>query len=227
MLLNFPTILSIIFGSLGGGFLALMTAHIHLRLKINSLLAGIIVSTMAYSISLRILGKPNVSLFFQPVLALNSVSLSLIVMGLALLFFLFLKTDFGLRFRSVGHCHRFCQNQGVQFKRYIYLGLLIAGMFYGLAGGMLVQMQQYMDLGMGVGIVIHGLASLMIGEAIVGRENLLRQLNAPIVGALIYQQIQGVALAIGLLPSDLKFFTGCILLLVLFIQNQESCHENL
>ena len=88
----------------------------------------------------------------------------------------------------------------------------------GLAGSLMVQMQQFMDVGMGVGIVIHGLASLMIGESIIGNTTIQKQLVAPLIGALIYQQIQGVALSFGLAPSDLKFFTGSIVLIVLSIQ---------
>jgi putative ABC transport system permease protein len=72
-----------------------------------------------------------------------------------------------------------------------------------------------MDIGMGIGILIHGLASLMVGEAIIGCSTLNRQLLAPLVGAIVYQQIQGIALSCGLAPSDLKFFTGAIVLLVI------------
>ncbi|RZI47644.1 ABC transporter permease, partial [Rickettsiales endosymbiont of Peranema trichophorum] len=83
---------------------------------------------------------------------------------------------------------------------------------------LIVQIQQFMDVGMGVGIVIHGLASLMIGESIIGNTTIPKQLVAPIIGALIYQQIQGAALSFGLAPSDLKFFTGSIVLIVLAMQ---------
>lgn len=92
---------------------------------------------------------------------------------------------------------------------------------FGLAGSLMVQMQQFMDVGMEVGIVIHGLASLMIGESIVGNGTISKQLAAPIIGSIIYQQIQGIALSLGLAPSDLKFFTGSIVLIVLDIQKWE------
>ena len=76
----------------------------------------------------------------------------------------------------------------------------------------MVQVQGYADVGMGVGIVIHALAALMIGESLIKSKTLLAQLMAPLMGALIYQQIQGMALAFGLEPSDLKLFTGFIVL---------------
>jgi putative ABC transport system permease protein len=93
---------------------------------------------------------------------------------------------------------------------------------FGLAGSLIVQLQNYMDVGIGVGILIHGLASLMIGEAIVGNATLNRQLAAPLLGALVYQQAQGIALSLGLAPSDLKFFTGSIVLLVIALKKTEE-----
>ena len=45
---------------------------------------------------------------------------------------------------------------------------------------------------MSVGIVNHGLASLVIGEWVVGNNTIPKQLAAPIMGALIYQQIHKI-----------------------------------
>jgi putative tryptophan/tyrosine transport system permease protein len=72
---------------------------------------------------------------------------------------------------------------------------------------------------MGIGIVIHALAALMVGEALVGQQTLCRQLLAPLLRALIYQQIQGLVLSIGLPPSDLKLFTGALVLGVLALRS--------
>ena len=60
--------------------------------------------------------------------------------------------------------------------------------------------------------MIHALAALMIGENIIGNKTLLRQIIAPIIGAIIYQQIQGLALSLGCSPSDLKLVSGAIVL---------------
>ena len=46
---------------LAAGVMAIATAQVTLRLKVNSLLAGIILSTMIYSINLRIMTKPNIA----------------------------------------------------------------------------------------------------------------------------------------------------------------------
>ena len=84
---------------------------------------------------------------------------------------------------------------------------------FGLAGSLILKMQQFMDVGMGVGIVIHGLASLMIGESIVGNRTISKQLAAHIIGALIYQQIQRMVYLLVLHHRDLKFFTRSIVLI--------------
>lgn len=218
LIMDVPQILSIIAGVLAGGLMALCTAQVALRLKVNTLLAGIILSTMAYSINLRIMGKPNIALFGVQGVNFDIILLGIVVALCIIPFALFLYTDFGLRFRTIGNNSNFALSNGVSINKYTSLGLFIAGSLFGLAGSLIVQMQQFMDVGMGVGIVIHGLASLMIGESIIGNDTIKLQLVAPVVGALIYQQIQGLALSFGLAPSDLKCFTGSIVLIVLALQ---------
>jgi putative ABC transport system permease protein len=141
----------------------------------------------------------------------------LILIGVILSITLFLKTELGLRLRAVGLNQDFAKNVGVSVQSYTVFGLFIAGCLSGLAGSLMVQLQNYMDVGMGTGILIHALAALMIGEAIIGNSTMAYQLMAPLVGAIIYQQIQGVAITCGLAPSDLKFFTGSIVLIVIAV----------
>ncbi|MDR0942892.1 MAG: hypothetical protein LBM19_04830 [Holosporales bacterium] len=210
---------------LAAGIIGISTALVHLKFKVNTMLAGIILSTMAYSINLRIMGKPNISLFNCNTLFSNDIigNISILVVIITLLILplaLFLRADFGLRFRAVGLNPDFAKKQGVSIEKYTVFGLFLAGSLAGLAGGLMVQIQNYMDIGMGVGIIIHGLASLMIGEAIIGNNTLNKQLLAPFVGALVYQQIQGIVISFGLAPSDLKFFTGSVVLIVLAMQRQ-------
>lgn len=236
LLLHVHPIIAVISASLVTGLMGVATSLIHLRLKVNTLLSGIILSTMIYSLNLRLLGKPNValfdtaSLFYQNNNLANILLLLLILIVLVAPLALFLKTEIGLRLRAVGLNQAFARRQNISIAGFTVLGLFIAGCFTGVAGGLIVQLQYYMDVGMGIGIVIHGLAALMIGEAVVGKDTLNKQLLAPMIGALIYQQIQGFVLYIGLAPSDLKFFTGSLVLLVIGLQKrktQEQTHEKI
>lgn len=220
IILGYNPYLSTFLAALICGFFAIFSCQIALRLKINSLLAGIILSTMLYSVNLRIMKKPNLALFNYN--TIDNTWVIFIILSISLiLFWLFLKTDFGLRFRAVGINPLFIKRKNVSINKYTSLGLFMAGCLFGIAGSLIVQIQQFMDIGMGVGIVIHALASLMIGEAITKTTTITRQLFAPIVGALIYQQIQGLALSFGLAPSDLKFFTASIVLIVLWLKKKD------
>ena len=231
LLLHVNPLLSVIIAGLFAGFMGIATSLIHLRLKVNTLLSGIILSTMMYSVNLRLMGKPNIGLFntesfFHQDNPLSNILLLLAILtALVLPLAIFLRTEIGLRLRAVGLNQAFARRQSISVARHTVLGLFIAGCFTGIAGGLTVQLQYYMDVGMGIGIVIHGLAALMIGEAIAGKDTLNRQLIAPLFGALMYQQIQGFVLFIGLAPSDLKFFTGSFVLLVIGLQRGEN-NEN-
>lgn len=227
-LLDIHPILAVLIASISAGLVGICTALVHLRFKVNTLLAGIIISTMFYSVSLRIMGKPNIALFNHPTtLSDGHIALKImILLGIIIWFVsflsLFLKTEKGLRMRAVGLNPSFSNDKGISVAKYTILGLFIANCYTGLAGSLMVQLQSYMDIGMGVGIVIHGLAALMIGESLIGTSTLNKQLLAPLIGALIYQQIQGLALAMGLAPSDLKFLTGAIVLIVIAMQKREA-----
>lgn len=63
-----------------------------------------------------------------------------------------------------------------------------------------------------LGVLLNGLAALIVGETLTGKSTLIRQLLAPIIGAVVYYQGISLALALGLQPSDLKFLTGAFVL---------------
>jgi putative ABC transport system permease protein len=228
LLAGLPALLATICAMLMGGILGLGTAFVHLRFKVNTLLAGILLSTMVYSINLRIMGKPNLAIF-DSVTLFSNLSDNIFIKILILLAFnililllltLFLNTQIGLCLRAVGLNPIFAQKNGIHTSSYIYLGLFIGNSLSALGASLMVQIQHYADIGMGVGIVIHALAAMMIGECLIGSSSLKRQIIAPFIGALIYQQIQGIALSLGLAPTDLKLVTGLIVLLAIGFRRQ-------
>ena len=125
--------LSLIIASICAGFIGIGTALIHIKYKLNTLLAGIILSTMVYSINLRAMGKPNIALFNHSTLfddlssglsmqLIAVLAVNILVIGLLLIF---LNTEKGLRFRAVGLNPQFAKKQGINLNRNIISGLFI------------------------------------------------------------------------------------------------------
>ena len=227
MIMGFPASIAILIATVGGGIVGLATAIIHLRFKVNSLLAGIIVSTMVFSINLRLMGKPNIALFEQKTLFLETstaIQIGIIASALIVLMsstYLFLKSDRGLQFRAVGLNSMFAARQGINLNTNILAGLFVGNALCGLAGSLLVQVQSYADIGMGVGIIIHAIAAIMIGECLIGQQTIAQKILAPTIGAMIYQQIQGMALSVGVAPTDLKLLTGIIVISILALKGKQ------
>ncbi|OJV03973.1 MAG: ABC transporter permease [Shinella sp. 65-6] len=203
------------------------TAFIHLRFRIHTLLAGILMMTMLYSINLRIMGRSNLSVFgsatvfdwapfLQPGFPASKIA---VAGGIGLLVFLlllyFFRTEKGTAVRAVGANPDMAEAQGINVWLATFGGVGLAGAFSAAGGALMVQSQGFADVNMGLGILINGLAALMIGEAIVGKGSVPRQLAAPFVGAVVYYQLVSFCLAAGMPPPDLKLATGLFVLAML------------
>lgn len=214
----------------GCGLLAgFATAMTHLYLRLNSLLCGILVVTGLFSINIRIMGKPNTALFsfgdiyglvlgnFGDAIGARVVLVGAIALAMSGGLSWFLRTQTGLALRAVGASPSMARAQGIAVSFYTILGVGLAGACAAIAGALTAQNQAFADVNMGLGVLVNGLASLILGEQIVGRGSLLRQLSAPLVGALVYFQIINLALAFGLEPSDLKLLTAVFVFVMLAV----------
>lgn len=203
------------------------TAFIHLRFRIHTLLAGILMMTMLYSINLRIMGKSNLSVFglstvfdWAPFVTPGfNVSKIIIAGSIGLVVFLilnaFFRTEKGTAMRAVGANPDMAEAQGINVWMATICGVGMASAFSAVGGALMVQSQGFADVNMGLGILINGLASLMIGEALVGKQTVFRQLLAPFIGAIVYYQLVSLCLAAGMPPPDLKLATGLFVLAML------------
>lgn len=214
--------------ALAAGFAAgCCTAFIHLRFRVHTLLAGILMMTMLYSVNLRIMGRSNLSVFGMPTLyewapfAQGGTPLARIIVAGALgaavflLLNFYFRTEKGTALRAVGANPDMAEAQGINVWVATIGGVGLASAFSATSGALMVQSQGFADVNMGLGILINGLAALMIGEAITGKQTVLRQLAAPFVGAIVYYQLVSVCLAAGMPPPDLKLATGLFVLTML------------
>lgn len=220
-------VLATLSGLAGGLVAGVATAFIHLRFRINTLLSGILVMTILFSVNLRVLGQANVALFSsESVLSIISaelvtnvayqlVAVALLVVAVGAGLYWFLNTEAGLSLRAVGVNQALTPSLGINPWVWIITGLALANGCSALAGALVVQLQGFADVQMGFGVLITGLAAVIIGETILGRETITRQIAAPVLGSVLYYQLISVGLAIGLKPADLKLATGVFVLLTL------------
>lgn len=227
--LTFILLISLLSGALAG----FATGMIHTRLKINPLLAGILVMTALYSVNLSVMGRSNIPLintadvqqYFQ--LTTNDQYNWLAVMitftlCLWLLIAWLLKTDFGLAMRATGNSETMIRALGVNTQNMKVFGLMIANALTALSGFLVCQYQQFSDINMGIGIVIFGLGAVMMGESLLGFLNVQSiavRLLGVIFGCVLFRIIIGLALTLGVNPNWLKLVTAVIVLIVVGLPN--------
>ncbi|WP_243291438.1 ABC transporter permease [Bacillus sp. FJAT-47783] len=226
------------------GFLAgTVTGLLHTKGKINPLLSGILMMIALYSINLRIMGRSNVPLLQEETLFTNllhvlapidemfksfmsftpktwSVVLSMLILVTLLKWILdyFLKTEVGLALRAVGDNEQMIQSFSANTDLLKIIGLGLSNALVALSGALIAQYNGFSDIGMGIGMIIIGLASVIIGEALIGSKTIFRATLAVIIGAIVYRLIVAFALRFNFFETgDLKLITACIVILALTI----------
>lgn len=215
-------ILAILVAMILGAIAGAITGYINVKLKVTNLLAGIIVMTGLYSINLRIMGKSNIPLFttkniFHGNISPVVVSIIFLLAVKAIVDFL-LNTKFGFALKALGDNESLVVSLGLDEKVWKIYGLMISNSLVALSGGLLAQYQGFADVGMGTGTIITGLASIIIGEAILGKNKLLKGTWMVIIGTIIYKAIISIALWIGMNASDLKLITSILVVIIIYLK---------
>jgi putative ABC transport system permease protein len=99
----------------------------------------------------------------------------------------------------------------------IVFGVAISNGFVALSGALLAQYQGFADVGMGIGMVVWGLASVIIGEALVGTNQLGLTIVGTVMGSVLFRLMVAVALRWGLSPNDLKLITAAFVFVALIL----------
>ncbi|MDR1361821.1 MAG: hypothetical protein LBJ16_01230 [Holosporaceae bacterium] len=212
-----------------GGLAGILTGILHLWLKIEDLLAGIIVAFMLYSINLRIMGmNPNITLVDQVTLFGDDNPLPKIVAIVftitALLMYL-LRTDFGLGLRSIGQNRRFAVACGVNVNSMVIAGLATSNALIGMCGAIYANHQGFCDVSQGIGCLVMGLASVIIGEKIMKFSNVSWAILACVIGSVVYRLFIGVAInsdAFGLKTQDLNLITGLMIIAMMSVNKNAT-----
>jgi putative ABC transport system permease protein len=223
-----------------------VTGLIHTRFKINPLLAGILVMTALYSVNLHVMGKSNMPLLSETTIFTwieqFSVNISgenartmvlgwdvavkdlwlLLFCSIAISFFCmilwwFFRTNIGTAMRATGDNDQMIRALGVNTKTMIIAGVAIANGFVALSGALLAQYQGFADVQMGIGMMVWGLASVIIGEAIINDNSLGMVIFGAVIGSVLFRLLVAIALRWGLNPNDLKIITALFVFIALIL----------
>lgn len=218
----------------GAGFLAgMVTGILNTKLKILHLLASILTMIALYSVNLRIMGKPNMTLLGAdtvvdqfntfsglPMFQSTPILFGIISFAVVGLLIWFMHTEIGLAVLATGDNPRMITSQGVNTDTVIIFGVGLSNALVAVSGALVAQNQGAADVNMGVGTIIAGLASVIIGETVFGDKSISRALIAAVLGSVLYRV--AIALALGLklgsfsiTPSDLNLITAVLVVIAL------------
>jgi putative tryptophan/tyrosine transport system permease protein len=229
-----------------GGVAGAVTGIIHTRFGINRLLSGILVMTALYSINLHVMGRSNVPLLSERTMATLAehgaawvrgstgdvsvwgwsvalrdggmlIAALLVAIVAGLLLYAFFKTHLGTAMQAAGDNPQMIRALGVNVDNMIVLGLALSNGLIALAGALLAQYQGFADVQMGIGMVVWGLASIIIGEALVGVRQLGFIIAGAVLGSVLFRLLVAIALRGGLNPNDLKLVTAAFVFAALIL----------
>ena len=225
-----------------------ITGVLHTKFKIHQLLSGILVMTALYSVNLHIMGKSNVPLLSETTLGtlaeqavtrilpdaesvnvwgwdVNTQDASvfigafLISVLIAAGMYVFFRTNLGTAMRATGDNQQMIRALGVNNDNMTIIGLAVSNGLIARAGALLAQYQGFADVQMGIGMVVWGLASVIIGEALVGSHSLGLTITGAVMGSVLFRLMVAIALRWGLNPTDLKLITALFVFAALVLPN--------
>ena len=206
-----------------------VTATLQTRLGVPSILAGIITNTGLYTVNLAVMGfSSNVPMLktqtiftmaqalFGDVFPYKLLVAAVITVVVCLLLILFLGTRMGLSIRATGDNPDMVRASSLNPAFTITVGLCVANALTALSGAMVGQYQKTVDINSGTGIVVIGLACLIIGETVLGRRSMGRNVAAAVTGSILYRFLYAMILKTSIVPIEcLKLVTAVVVALAI------------
>ena len=219
-------ILAIPAAMLAGAMAGFVTAFLQTKMKIPSILAGIITNTGLYTVNLAVMGfSSNVNMLkaatvftmVKPLLGTfyRLIPGAIIAALAALLLILFLRTRLGLSIRATGDNPDMVRASSINTAFTITVGLCVSNALTSLSGAVLAQYQRTADINLGTGMVIIGLASLIIGDTLTPKGRVHTKILGAVLGSIIYRFIIAIALRLDLPSECLKLISAVIVALAI------------
>ena len=220
-----------LFAAMGAGVCSgFITAFLQTRMGIESILAGIIVNTGLYTINIAVMGfASNVNLFgCDTIFSLAKetiggsfykiIVVAIVVAAVALILSWFLGTRLGLSIRATGDNPDMVKASSINPGFMITVGLCVANSLTRLSGALLAQYKKSCDINLGTGMVTIALASLIIGESIIGKGSILKRVCGVVLGSCLYRFLVAVALRLNVPAECLKLVSAIIVAVAIAFQ---------
>jgi len=237
--------------ALAGTLAGAVTGVLATKCRINALLSGILVMTGLYSVNLHVMGRSNLPLLEVKTLATFADNLGTRIFGgtddldvagwavsvrdasmllcvfifvaiICGVLYVFFRTDMGTAMRATGDSPDMIRALGVSVDRATIFGLAMSNGLIALCGAMIAQYQGFADVQMGIGMVVLGIASVIIGEALVGTRAVGLLITGTVMGSVLFRMLVAIALRWGLSPNDLKLITAVFVFAALVLPNMAN-----
>lgn len=215
--------LSLLVAFICGLLAGCLTGILHIKLKLEPLLSGILVYTTLLSVNLVLIkigtGGQSIASIFGKKTIFNSgianilpqninginvrklIVLAIFVIVLKIIIDLYLKTKSGMLLRATGSNQQYvimlAKNPGISK----ILGLALGNGLAAVSGAVIAQSTETANTTMGVGMVVFGLSSVIIGLSVFKRVGFMKATTMVILGTIIYKACLQIAVVIGL-PSE-------------------------
>jgi putative ABC transport system permease protein len=219
--LGLNPLVAISFSILGGMLAGLIVSLLQTRLHLQPLIAGILLVFILNTLTLKVMGKPNISLFDRPSIFFSCPKLTILIpMGVFLLLSGagLLASRLGLMLHAFGNHPTLLHLCGKNGNGYRTFGLSLSNGLVACSGALTAQVNGYADIGMGVGMILIALGIVIIGQQIYSR--LFQRLPLPILlrliccflASVLYFSTVYMLLALGLDPIYLRLMIGISLI---------------
>ena len=223
-------VVALLVSAMAGLAAGAVTGILHTFFEIPAILAGILTQISLWSINLRLMGgKSNIPLLKEETLISKFVKMTGltqsqasmiigIIAAIIIILFLywFFGTEIGSALRATGNNEDMVRALGVNTKMTKLLALTLSNGLVGLSGALVCQSQKYGDINLGTGAIVIGLASIVIGEVLMGRlTSFYWKLTSVVVGSIVYFVIRALVLRMGLDANDMKLLSAIIVALAL------------
>lgn len=235
-----PMWVALLGATVAGLLVGLVTGILHTAMGIPAILAGILTQLGLYSVNLKLLNGPNVTVSnakYKLIVSLLNVSdvpfykntilvTILCVAVLIAILYWFFGTALGCSLRATGCNPNMSRAQGINTNLNKILGLMISNAIVAFSSALLCQYQGFVDINMGRGAIVIGLAAVIIGGVVFDKlfKNFAMKLLAVALGGVIYYLVLQVVIWVGFDTALLKLLSASVVAVFLAIPHLKKTY---